>query len=325
MAEPANGNNSVITLTREATWGVVNPSPSPNKILILPGGGMVGDQKLIQNEMIGSDPNPRDPASGNQSAAGSFETNPNTDNLPYLMELGLGSRVTTGVGPYVHTSKLVSGLIPSVSMEESLDLAAGTKFKQSLGCRFDKTKFEWASEGILKTSHTLLGKSVTGLAATTIGAVVQDWTTQPLFDHLMLAAADVKLNGSAVAQIISGVIEVNHNHFPDHFVSGGAGARRSLPRRRATVGGTIKTFLEDSVIYNLALNGTFVALDLKWTNGAVLFQLIVPRVRLKRTDPKIANGPLEMEFELVGSKDATLATSVETIVTNAIAGTVYAA
>lgn len=321
MAEPANGNNTVILLARETVWGTENVTPIARKILITPGGGMVGDQQLIPSELIGGDPNPRDAVAGKQSAAGDFETYPTTNSIGFLMEFALGSRVyATGA----HTSKIVTGVMPSLSTDESMDLSAATKFKRSLGVRFDKTSFTWASEGFLKTKFTCLGKSV-ALSTAFLGTPTSpiDYTADPVFDHLMLAAADVKVNGTACAQIVSGSLDINHNHFPDHYVAGGAGVRRSLPRRRATVNGKIKTFFEDIVLYNLAKAGTYVALDLTWTNASVLFRLFVPRVRLKPTDPKIPNGPLEIEFAFEASKDGTAGTSVQTVTTNTKADADY--
>jgi hypothetical protein len=312
MAEPANGNNTVILLARESAWGTVGTIP--RKILIKAGGGMVGDQALLPNEMIGGDPNPRDSVAGKQAAAGDFETYPTTNSIGFLMEFALGSRVfATGA----HTSKIVTGALPSLSTDESIDLSAATQYKRGLGMRIDKTSFTWASEGFLSTKFSFLGKSV-ALTTPCLGSPTSpiDYTSDPVFDHLMLAAADVKLNGSAIAEIVSGSLDINHNHFPDHYVVGGAGLRRSLPRRRATVNGKIKTFFEDQVIYALAKAGTYVALDLKWTNASVTFELIVPRVRLKPTDAKIDNGPLQIEFAFEASRDGTAGTSVETITTN---------
>jgi Phage tail tube protein len=312
MSEPANGNNTVILLARESAWAT--EGTIPRQILIKPGGGMVGDQALIPSELIGGNPNPRDAVAGKQSASGDFETYPNVDSIGFLMEMGLGSRIfATGA----HTSKIVAGALPSFSMDESMDLAAATKYKRSLGVRVDKLGFTWAADGFLSTKFTLLAKSVTQ-QSTYLGTptVPIDYTTQPVYDHLMAAAADVKLNGTSVSQIISGSLDISHNHFPDHYVFGGAGVRRSLPRRRATVNGKIKTFFEDTVIYALAKAGTYVALDLKWTNGAASFQLVVPRVRLKPTDPKIPNGPLEVEFSFEASYDGTALTSVKTVTTN---------
>jgi len=324
MSEPANGNNTVILLARETVWGVENASPAPFQLLIEAGGGVIGDQTLIANELLGADPNPRDAVVGKQSASGDFVFYPNVKSAPYLAEFMLGTRNTTGSGTYTHKSKLVAGSMPSWTTDEKLDMST-PKYLRGLGFRVDKATVEFASEGFLKWKCAMLGKGTTWQAAQLAGTPVDATSGAGLefFDNLMLAAADVKLNGSAIAQIVSGSIEINHNHFPDHYVAGGGGVRRSLPRRRATVNGKISTFLEDDTVHALAVAGTYVALDLKWTHDSTTIQILVPRVRLKVTDPKIANGPLQMDFEFMGSKDTSEATAVEIITVNTIAGTVY--
>lgn len=319
MSEPANGNNTVVLLAREPAWGTEGVV-KPVQILVVPGGGMLGDTTLIPSELFGGDPNPRDAITGRQAANGDLVTVPNTTSIAYLMEFALGTRVYDA-GPLTHTSKLTSGTLPSLSIDESQDLSAGVEYKRSLGVRFDKTSFSFNADGFQKVSFTALGKSTSiDVATAPLGDPTSplDWTTQPIFEDLQLAAADVLVDGTPCAEIVSGSLDVNHNHFSTHYVAGGGGVRRSLPRRRATVGGTIKTFFEDMTLYNFAKNGTYVALSMKWiVDASNYFQLVVPRVRLKRADPKIADGPQEIDFSFAASKDSVSGTSVYTVTKNA--------
>jgi len=288
-------------------------TPVPHKLLALAAGGMVGDVNFIENELLGSDPNPRDVRTGRQTAAGEFGFYPNEKSAAWLAEFMLGVRDNgTGAGPFISTSKLSSGRLPSWSIEESEDLQAATQYKQTTGARVDKVTIDFADQGFLMYKTSLLAKGVT-LTPTPMTGTPVDWAEDPCFDHLEMTV--LKLAGTDFLQAMTGSIDVAHNHFPDHFVAMGGGVRRSLPRRRAKVTGKVKTFFEDMVLYNLALAGTYTTLELEWSNGTYGINILLPRILFKRTDPKLVDGPADIEFAFEASKDATLATSIRAITT----------
>jgi Phage tail tube protein len=322
MSEPSNGNNSTILFAREGTgtsagarWGDVPTTPIPHKLLVLTGGGMVGDVAFIDNQLLGSDPNPRDVRSGKQSASGQFTFYPNIKSGAWLTEFILGVRaVATGAGPYVSISKLQSGRLPSWSIEESFDLAT-PEYKITTGARVDKVTIPFAAEGFLEYQTTLLAKGVT-LGTTPMTGSPVDWAEDACFDHLEMSK--LKIGGADFLQAMTGSIDISHNHFGDHYVAMGGGMRRSLPRRRAKVSGKVKTFFEDMTLYSLALAGTYTTLEIEWTNGVELINFLLPRVRFKRTDPKIVDGPTDVEFAFEASKDVTDATSVMATITGEV-------
>lgn len=323
MAEPSNGNNSVILFAREGTgtgagarWGDMPTVPVPHKLLVLAGGGGVGDTNFIENGLLGSDPNPRDTRTGRQAASAAFDFYPNVKSAAWLNEFCLGVRgTTTGGGPYVSPSKISNGRLPSWSIEESQDLEAGVEYKQTTGARVDKTSIEFSDQGFLVYKTQLLAKGVTLTPTAMTGSVV-DWAEDEVFDHMEMTK--LQINSVDFLQAVSGSIDVSHNHFPDHYVAMGGGVRRSLPRRKAKVNGKVKQFFEDTYLYNLALAGTYVPLEIEWGNGTYSINILVPRIRFKRTDPKLVDGPADIEFAFEASKDSVEGTSILATTTTSI-------
>jgi hypothetical protein len=323
MSEPSNGNNSVILFAREGTgssagakWGDMPTTPVPHKLLVLAGGGGVGDTNFIENGLLGSDPNPRDSRTGRQAATAAFDFYPNIKSAAWLNEFCFGVRgTTTGGGPYVSPSKLSNGRLPSWSIEESQDLEAGVEYKQTTGARVDKVSIEFSDQGFLVYKTQLMAKGVTLTPTGMTGSVV-DWAEDEVFDHMEITK--LQINSVDFLQAVTGSIDVAQNHFGDHYVAMGGGVRRSLPRRKAKVTGKIKQFFEDTYLYNLALAGTYVPFEIEWGNGIYSINHYLERIRFKRTDPKLVDGPADIEFAFEAAKGAVTGTSILATTTGAI-------
>jgi Phage tail tube protein len=325
MATAVSGNASAIGLARETTFGTASAAANYNLILIT-GDTIKGDQAQDQSQLLASDPNPRDPLNKRQNAGGDITTYPNLSSIPYLCEFMLGSRVTTGTTPtIIHTSKLTSGVFPFFTYDASVAFAAATKWKRQVSSHMVKTNIAWAVDSFLTFKHTTLGCNVVNpYPSTVLHATIQDWTTQDVFDHMMITAALVKVGGTPCATISGGEVTIDMMLNPNHYAVGQNGFRRSIPRKRAAVTGKISTILEDEVLLALALAGTMTSVDITWTMGAnMTFQLVLPRVKLKRTDPEIKDGPLTVDFDFTASRDTTAATSVYTVCTNNVAAAIY--
>ena len=315
MAEPVNGNNSVLLFAREGTgattgaqWGDMPTTPVPHKLLCLAGAGTVADVSWIKNMQIASDPNPRDSRLGRQKAAGSYDFYPNIKSAAWLHEFILGVRgAATGAGPYVSIAKISSGKLPSLSIEMSLDYAAGTKYAQSHGNRIDKTTIETAPDGNLTYKCSVVAKVEAESATAMTGSVV-DWSEEDFFDHMQMTK--LQIDGADFLEVATATIDIAHNHFVDHYVAKGGGMLRSLPRRQATVGGTVNNILESDTLSAIAASGDYVAFEQEWTNGVYSINWLLPRIKFKPTSPKQADGPISLAYSYEASKDQTLETSV---------------
>ena len=316
MAEPASGNNTVLLFAREGTgssagaqWGDMPSAPVPHKLLVLTGAGGLGDTAFIENMLLGSDPNPRDSRTGKETASGAFTFYPNVKSAAWLNEFALGVRAgNTGGGPYTSVSKLQAGKLPSWTIEESYDLLAGTKYKHTLGARIDKTSIKFADEGFLEYACTVMGKGVS-IGDTPMSGGVVDWAEDEVFDHLEMSV--LKINGTDYLDAVTGQIDIAQNLFGTLYAAKGGGQRRSLPRQRAKVTGNVKTYFADTELYDLAMAGTYVPFEIGWSNGTYGTEILLPRIRFKRKDPLVVDGPVDIQFDFEASKDGSELTSAK--------------
>lgn len=325
MAAPAIGANSYIVIGRETTFGTIAGAATGKKFSFVKE-TVKGAKKLIQSQLLGGDPNPRDPVLGRQDASGNLTVYAGVTSAPQFFEYALGSRATTGASaPYTHKMKIASGALPSFSMETYIPTATA-KYKQLLGGTIDTMSISMGDEGFLELNFGIAGTGVNNLTGTANFSAPTDWTSENVYDTLKATAALVKVNGSANAQVLSFDLQMNHNVDKNHYVIGGLGIRKSLVRRRATVTGNIKIAFEDTTIYDLAAAGTYTSVDitLTYASGFTL-QIWLPRVLLEKTEPVVdTDGMMSCTFSIVGSKDSTEATALEIVVVNDQAGTVYA-
>lgn len=326
MPVPAIGANSYITLGRESTFGTLAGAATGKKVAFVKE-SLKGSKKLIQSQLLGGDPNPRDPVLGRQDAAGNIEVYAGCTSAPWFFEWALGSRATTGASaPYTHKSKIAAGSLPSFTVEVAIPTST-VQFKQVLGGTVDTMSLQLTDEGFLSINLGIAGTQIPTLVPTTSQFTTPlDWTSENVFNLLQVTAALAKFNGTANAQMLSFDLNMSHNVDKNHYVIGGLGIRKSLIRRRATVTGTLKIAFEDTVVYALAAAGTYTSIDitLTYATGFTL-QILLPRILLEKTDPVIdTDGMVSCTFSIVGSKDTTEATALETVVLNDQAGTVYA-
>lgn len=324
MANIGIGANAILRAAFESSWGVT-PSPTTAKKMPFISEALAGTQQLFDNPVLIADPNPADGTIGKQDAGGSFSTVPTADTAPWLAKLALGSLNTTGAGPYVHTAKLVSGSLPSASIEVLADLDTD-QYKIAKGCTSNTFKFDVAVDGFLRFDYDVKASSVSWAGSPVLASGDVDWTTdQRYFDNMQLQAADLKEGGVATAKIVTFSCTVNQNLYLDDYRVAQGGLRNSLVRQKAKVSGSARVAFEDLTMLNKAINGTFTSFDFTWTyESGYTLQIVIPRVRLERNDPKIDNpGPLFVDFNWVASKDSIEGTSVKIVVVNDVAGSTY--
>lgn len=330
MSEPASGNNSVLLFAREGTgstsgaqWGDIPTTPVPHKLLVLAGAGGIGDTTFIENLLLGSDPNPRDSRTGRQAATGNFTFYPNVNSVAWLNEFILGVRAAeTLTGPFSSVTKLQAGKLPSWTVEESFDLVAGTKYKHTTGVRIDKTSIKFSDQGFLEYACTTMAKGVS-IGPTPMGGSIVDWSNDEVFDHMELST--LKINSVDYLDAVTGQIDIAQNLFGTHYTAKGGGMRRSLPRMRAKVTGNVNTFFADTTLYDLAMAGTYVPIEIGWSNGTYGTDILLPRVRFKRKDPIVSDGPIALQFDFEASKDPTALTAVQFTALTPLLDTVLAA
>lgn len=318
------GIDSYITLGLESAYGTV---ATVGKKIPVVSESLRMTQPRIPNKSLGGDRNQRKPVLGRKDAGGSFRMYAGIDSIPLLLKGLTGGLTTTGASdPFTHTSKTTTVRPPSFTVETFFEMGATDQFKRLLGAEIDQFQFDVTDEGFLELGITWCGREVT-YATSSFHAGATDWTAEEPFEHLQLAAADVKLNGTAIARIGKVSITVNNNIKKDVRVLGGLGKRKDAPFGRQEVNGTVDLYFEGTEERDLAVAAAAVDLDLKWTQPTAnrTLQILIPEVYLEVSDAAAeSDDPLMLSLPFIGSKDATEASQFKGVVVNGNNAATYA-
>lgn len=329
MVMPAQGPNTIVYICKEATPGTTPASPEWMQVGIKPGGGFTPQTNEIQSTILAGDPNPRLSIFGNKAPSGNLSFEPGFGLMGFLMEACLGTRVTTGASsPYTHTSKIVLGAMPTYTVVEVLDTGDGYAIV-ARGASCNTSKFTIGSEGPLTLDTSWMAQAVTSeLASVFTFTGAHDFTTEQPIDQANLATGYVKVNGSAVAYVRTGTIDVNQNLKGDDYRAAGGGNRASVPRGRATVSVALEAVWDTNsataVRTAVATPSTNYALDFSWlVSSTATFTVSLGTTRLKGTLPTIPDGEMTATLTFTAAKDGTAGTAITAASINTLADTVY--
>jgi len=322
MANQVSGAKTKVMMGFETAYGVELTTPGTKaKLFQILSETFKGDQGLKASALIGSDPNPRDPITLRKNAMGDIKTYIQSKSFGYLTYWALGSVAPTGVGPYVHVIK------PSLDevfadLDEEIPFDAGSKWKRALGVACNTFTFGFKADDFAEVTF---GSSCSDVIQQTAvySATPTDYTDESSYDDKAhLAAADLKLGGSATAKILTLSGTWNWNRFMDDYRSGQSGTRNSNPKKRGSLGGTARLALEAVADWDLA-RGNPVTTSFEWKysiDADTYVKFEIPRVTLSRTDPSVADdGPMFLDVNWMASKDSGIGTSFRITVGSAIA------
>lgn len=298
MADPAFGAKSSVVVDFEQSWGVEKGVPDGKKIGVV-SNTLNGSQELIDNPTIRGDFNSVDPFNGRKAAAGDLVIVPTLEVLPFLSKWLTGTLVETGAASdYVLTSKLGTTTPPSAIVETSFDIGGTARYTKGSGVRVGRVSIPFAVDGPLQLTLGLMGKDVT-VETAAYDASATDWSDSSVMENLLLAAADVKVGGSAVGYLQSGQIDIDSALFGDDYRVGGGGSRGSLVPGRYRISGNARIVVDNTTVLTLLSAGTASSLSLKWAVSAVRYFLItLPRVFWQKTTPPLANdGPVVIDAQ----------------------------
>ncbi len=327
MPDPGLGTLSNVIIDFETSWGVAKGSPAARKIAAV-SETIVPAQDQIDNPSIRGDFNFGDPVNSVKKADGSLVIVPTIVNTPWFLKLLSGGLTTTGAAdPFQHVAKPGTSMPLSCIIEKSITAAGATKYSKTTGARINSWRIPIDPSGILQWSFDMMGKDNVPNGAVSYDAVAAiDWRPDGPLDHLMLASADVKLGGSAVAYIKKGEIAIAANLRGDDYRVGGGGTRGSLVPGKLAVTGSLDLVVDDTTILATLLAGAPTTLDIKWTQGLNrTLQILLPRVFIQKTGWQLQNdGPIEISVTFKAVYDGTALSQIVFTVNNGTAGTVYA-
>lgn len=324
MADPAFGAKSAVVVDFETAWGTAKGSPAGKKIGVI-SNSLAASQELIDNPTLRGDYNAVDPFNGRKSASGDIALVPTLEFLPFLQKWLTGTLAESGTGPdYVLTSKLGTTTPPSAVVETSFDIGGVARYSRTTGARLSRVSLPFAVDGPLQATLGVMGKDTT-IETTAYDASPDDWSDSAYLENLLLAAADVKIGGSAVAFVQSGQLDIDTALFGDDYRVGGGGARGSLVPGRHRIGGSLRLVLDSAAVLSL-FGGAATSLSLKWTSAAARYGMItLPRIILQKTTPTLpGDGPIVIDTQFRAVYDSVSGTSLEMAAGSALQATDYA-
>lgn len=311
MGDPAIGNQSIVAVDFEASWGVAKGSPKGRKIAVQEC-GILPTQSLLTNPNILGDFNPSRPVRGRKAAQGPLNLVPNLQVMPFLQKLLTGTLVKTGTAdPWLATSKLGATRPKSAIIETSFDIGGTQKYFRAIGVRINSLTIPISFEGFLQLSMDVMAKDVIP-GDTPYDAALDDWTTEDPIEHMQLASAAVKLGGSPVAFIKGGQIQVNANLQGDDYRVGGAGARGSLVPKAYGISGNLQLALDSTAVLTLITSDTPTDLEFAWAVDTDRSERItLPGVLLEKTGPAVKDGLIDVTVNFQAFKEAVAGTALE--------------
>lgn len=188
------------------------------------------------------------------------------ESLGFWIKHALGTPVTTGVGPYVHTMEVANGLPVGMLLEVDYGAAitgAGRYVRYS-GCRISKASFKFAATGIQTCTFEVKGANFDATAVAPLDATPTDpghsaWSAK----HLALV-----FDGGATA-VKAESVDLNWDNDLDDsvFAIGDNGTRSELAEGFAKVGGQVVAFFTTAALMNKALADTDAALVITLSRG----------------------------------------------------------
>lgn len=284
---------------------------------------IAGLQPHIVNNSLGGDRNSRDPAKGRITADGSLSILMTPQVAPLIWYWILGSGATTGASdPFTQTNKTLSGGLPWITIETFLNTDT-PHYKQVVGAMVERAVIKVVDAGFVQADLTVAGGYTILDEASFLSSVVYDATTDPPFKAVEdLAAADVLMGGSAIADVMEWTLTIDNKLKKDNYVPGGSGRRIGITAGRQEAKWAINAFFRDRVLYDYARGTTPKSISLKWAASASRsLQLTTSRVFLTGNDPDARDdGPYMLPIEGDCSKDSSDGTQIKAITKNDMTG-----
>jgi hypothetical protein len=280
----AQGSNTPIVMQVESSFGVA-PTPDARLLYYLKC-DLVSEQNLLRSQVMSNNRNPRNVVQGNIDVKGSITTELSPEN-GLLLKSALGTLVTTGAGPYVHT--LTIGALSSFIIEQQFnDISIYNRF---LGCKCGGFDMTINAEGIPEMKFDFLGASQT--FTTVFDASPRDLGHTP-FSSFNIGT--IQEGGSGIA-IVTGIkgLKLKNKLDGNQYHIGGAGVRGRIPVGMVSeVSGEVETFFENTTLLAKALAGTESSLKVIFTRGDGLgsagnesIEFLVPELKFKLASPKV--------------------------------------
>ncbi len=308
MGDPAIGNNSVVVVDFEQSWGVAKGSPKGRKISVVEC-GILPTQPLLQNPSLRSSFNPGKPFLGQPKSQGPITLVPNVQVLPFVQKLITGELVKGGsADPFTATSALGTTMPKSAVVEAAFDIGGSLKYGLATGVRINGWTIPIAFEGPLQLSLDAMAKNVT-YGDTAYDATPDDWTIEDPLDQMHLISGAVKVGGSTVGYVKGGQLQGAAN-LKDDFRAGLLG-RGSLVPGAHGLSGNLQLALESAAVLTLVTGGNPTDIEFLWQVDTGRSWKVTYHVLMEKTGPAVKDGLVDVPVNFQGFEDPLTGKAVE--------------
>ena len=312
MGDPAVGNNSVVVVDFEQSWGVAKASPTGRRISVVEC-SIVPTRPLLQNPSLRASFNPAKPYLGQPKSQGPITLIPNVQVWPFFQKLMTGTLVKGGVAdPFTGTSALGSTMPKSAIVEASLDIGGTLKYARATGVRINGWTIPIAFEGPLQVSLDAMAKTVT-YEDTPYDATPDDWTVEDQADQMHLISGFIKIAGATVGYVKGGQLQGAAN-LQDDFRAAVLG-RGSLVPKTHGLNGNLQLALESEAVLDFVTAGGATDLEFLWqvaTNRSINVKY---HVQMEITGPPVKDGLIDVPVNFQGFEDPLTGKAVEFVTT----------
>jgi len=317
----ARGTQTVTALVEETVYKTTPGTPSGQK-LYLTANNLQAQQNLLDSNTLTNTREREQPIVGNINVSGSLDFEIGAEWIGTLLKHLMGTNVTTGADPYVHTMELGDLPVGFIIEKDFGSNISGNRYQFFNGCRAGGCSFDFPQEGFPTGSVQVIGAKETN-DATPLDATLDDNGNTPFsaFD------AAIEEGGASIANVTQASINVNNGLDESTFVVGGAGERSALPEGFATVTGSITALFDSTTLLDKAIAGTESSLKITLSRGDGLgsagnesIEFFVQQLLYERASPPIT-GPagIIQQLNYKSYISAAGASALQIILKNAVA------
>lgn len=304
----ATGANARFSFVQESTWGTTPGSPSMKLLKAAGYGESLGAEiELLKSNAINSNRSVEIVRGGNIKVKGGIPLEVAALGLGTILKNALGTNVTTGAGPYVHTMK--RGALPAgMSIEKGfVDLAQYFVFT---GSKINALNLSIPNNGLVTGSLDVIAKQMSAPSGTSLGTPTA--TTHVPFTEWEAVCKE----GGSVATFLNMNLSITNNL--DAVEALGSRYIASLMETKGEVTGEVTLMFDSVTVMNKWLNETSSSLQVTLTNAANSFDVLVPNIRyIGDATPKIQSEKgvvLPLKFQ--GIYDSVTGTDIQFTLTN---------
>jgi hypothetical protein len=295
----------------ESTYGVA--PASGYRVIPFAKNDLGVSQPLLDNEMLGMGRDPLAPIKDAQDASGALTIPMDVENLGLWLKALLGSPVTTGAGPYVHTFQSGGWTLPSFSIEKQMP--AIPLFEMISGCMLDELSFDFQRKGLLTAEVKIIAQGAENETSTGAGS-----PTELAYQRFGNFHGSIKRDGVDLGLILSGSIMYRNNLDPVEAIRAD-GKIDGIDPGMASAGGSLVARLANTTLIDQAVEGAGCELEFTYEISADASLVLTFHDVYLPVPKKTIDGPqgLQVTFDWQGAKATSPARMLTAVLTNSVA------